>query len=171
MSEHDKLANYKIIIFRNQSEGMRSMHGCAPLAMHCSKVSLSKKNFQYTRELLFRQNSVHVEDTFQDRIVSQITPQPAEKLAEIFVGIVIALYKYAAECTSGSSGLEICGRVRSTSRIVVLLKVALKRRIRSVRRRLISKSGPSVEVEVIIVGRNTLLATPDAPADQGNAAK
>lgn len=54
---------------------------------------------------------------------------------------------------------------------MVLLEVALERRVGSTRRRLVPKSGSSVEVEVIIVGRNTLLATPDAPADQGNAAK
>jgi hypothetical protein len=89
----------------------------------------------------------------------------------MFVGIVKALYSDAAEYTSGYSGLEIGCRIRSTSRVMVLLEVALERRVCSSRCGLVAKSGPGVEVEVIIVRRDALLAAPHAPAYEGNATK
>lgn len=66
--------------------------------------------------------------------------------------------------------LKVGCSVWSTTRVVILLEVGLEGRAMVVMR-LVTESCTSTAHQIIIVFGNTLLAAPDAIADDGNAAK
>jgi hypothetical protein len=93
-----------------------------------------------------------------------------QMVAEIVVDIVNGpcgrLCRYPAE-----SGLEIGCRVRTPTRVVVLLEVRLEGRGTIWILGFVPKSGACVEVQVVVVGGHLVLALPHAPEDKRNASK
>jgi hypothetical protein len=94
----------------------------------------------------------------------------AQITAEIVVDIVNGpcgrLGTYPAE-----SGLEVGCRVRTSTRVVVLLEVRLEGRGTVGILGFVTKSGARVEVQVVVVGGHLVLALLHAPKDKRNASK